>query len=69
MGTADIELSNFLNDTAIKREYFKYFSGKELTQILSWGLSVILGLSEGPAETSNIAKMTDYKKVLSPVPL
>lgn len=40
MGTADVELSNFMNDSAIKREYFKYFSGKELTQLLSWGLSV-----------------------------
>jgi len=41
MGVADIDFSNFLNETSIKREYFKYFSGKELTPILSWGLSVI----------------------------
>ena len=42
MGVADIDFSNFINETSIKREYFKYFSGKELTPILSWGLSVSL---------------------------
>jgi len=40
MGMADLELNDFLNETSIKREYFKYFSGKELYPILSWGLSV-----------------------------
>ena len=40
VGVADLELNDFTNETSITREYFKYFSGKELLPILSWGLSV-----------------------------
>lgn len=40
LGIIDIDLREFISDKVIKREYFKYFSGKEIFPILSWGLNV-----------------------------
>lgn len=40
LGTIDIDLTEFVSDKIIKREYFKYFSGKDILPILSWGLNV-----------------------------
>lgn len=42
MGVAAFDYSEFSNieNLTLKREYFKYFSGKELMPILSWGVNV-----------------------------
>ena len=40
MGSNEFELAEFISDKVIKRDFFKYFSGKEIFPILSWGLSV-----------------------------
>lgn len=42
MGVAEFDYSEFSNieNFTLKREIFKYFSGKELTPILSWGINV-----------------------------
>ena len=40
MGQADYELFDLYNENVLKREYFKFFSGKEILPILNWGLSV-----------------------------
>ncbi len=45
-GTAEFELTDFLSDNVIKREFFKYFSQKSFQTTLSWGLSMSIGLNE-----------------------
>ena len=42
LGILDLELYDFLSENVIKREYFKFFSGKDLKPILSWGMNVII---------------------------
>ncbi len=40
LGTIDLDLTEFVSDKIIKREFSKYFSGKDIFPILSWGLNV-----------------------------
>ena len=40
IGDAEFELTDFLSDNVIKREYFKYISEKAIKKVLSWGINV-----------------------------
>jgi hypothetical protein len=40
IGINEFELAEFMSDKVVKRDFFKYFSGKDIFPILSWGLSV-----------------------------
>lgn len=40
IGVVELELADFLSDKVLKRDYFKFFSGKEIWPILSWGINV-----------------------------
>lgn len=42
IGHNDFELAEFMSDKVIKRDFFKYFSCKDNSPILSWGLSVFI---------------------------
>jgi LMBR1 domain-containing protein 1 len=62
LGTVNFELNDFLSDKVIKREMFKVFGGKKLP-ILSWGLKVTVGLTEGGMEDVNRTKFHEHKNI------
>ena len=67
MGTIELDLNEFLNEKINRRDYYKYFSGKLIDNILSWGLDLSIGFSNDKAVDVTRLKLTDHSGVYIPM--